>query len=115
MSADSVETPLEIDCQSVKAKLDAGESFVLLDCREAGEHALVQIAGGRLLPMSELMARCGELEPHRDELIVVYCHLGMRSREVAAWLRQQGFAHVQSMTGGIDQWAVEIDPTLPRY
>ena len=115
MSADSVETPLEIDCRSVKAKLDAGESFVLLDCREAGEHALVRIAGDRLLPMSELMARCGELEPHRDEQIVVYCHLGMRSRDVAAWLRQQGFAHVQSMTGGIDQWSVEIDPTLLRY
>lgn len=115
MSTDSVETPLEIDCQGVKAKLDAGERFVLLDCREPGEHALVHIAGDRLLPMSEMMARGGELEPHRDEQIVVYCHLGLRSREVAAWLRQRGFARVQSMTGGIDQWAVEIDPPLRRY
>ena len=115
MPANSVEAPLEINCQSVKARLNAGESFVLLDCREAGEHALVHIAGDRLLPMSEMMARRGELEPHRDEPIVVYCHLGMRSRDVAAWLRQQGFAQAQSMTGGIEQWAVEIDPTLPRY
>ena len=115
MPANSVEAPLEVNCQSVKAKLDAGESFVLLDCREASEHALVHIAGDRLLPMSEMMARRGELEPLRDEPIVVYCHLGMRSRDVAAWLRQQGFAHVQSMTGGIDQWSVEIDPSLLRY
>ncbi|MCH8921664.1 MAG: rhodanese-like domain-containing protein [Planctomycetes bacterium] len=115
MSTDSVEFPLEIDCPSVKAKIDAGESFLLLDCRESGEHALVHIAGDRLLPMSEMMTRAGGLEPHRDEPIVVYCHLGLRSREVAAWLRQRGFPRVQSMTGGIEQWAVEIDPTLRRY
>ena len=115
MPANSVEAPLEINCQSVKAKLDAGESFVLLDCREASEHALVHIAGDRLLPMSEMTGRRGELEPHRDEQIVVYCHLGLRSRDVAAWLRQQGFAQAQSMTGGIDEWAVEIDPSMQRY
>ena len=115
MTGSSDETPLEIDCPSVKAKLDAGERFVLLDCREPSEHALVHISDSRLLPMSQLMSRAGELEPHRDEQIVVYCHLGMRSLDVANWLRQQGFAHVQSMTGGIDRWAVEIDTSLRRY
>jgi rhodanese-related sulfurtransferase len=45
----------------------------------------------------------------------VYCHHGVRSRQVANWLRGQGFAQVQSLAGGIDRWTLEIDATLPRY
>jgi rhodanese-related sulfurtransferase len=107
--------PIEIDCQSVKRMLDAGEDFLLLDCREQAEFDTVAIAGATLLPMSQMLARSGELEPHRDRRIVVYCHLGGRSLQVAAWLRQRDFAHVQNLTGGIDAWSREIDPSLPRY
>jgi adenylyltransferase/sulfurtransferase len=107
--------PLETDPQSVKRRLDAGEDLLLLDCREADEHATVRIAQATLLPMSELAARLGELEPHRRRPIVVHCHHGGRSLRVTKWLRQQGFANVQNMAGGIDRWAIEIDPTLPRY
>lgn len=108
-------TPLEIDCRTVKANLDAGDDFVLLDCRERDEHQLVHIAEARLIPMSELPQRVAELEEHREREIVVYCHHGMRSLQVTVWLRQQGFENVTSLSGGIDRWAVEIDPTLPRY
>jgi len=106
---------LEIDCRSVKARRDAGDPLVLLDCRERDEYELVRIASGRLVPMSELVQRVGELDELRDAEIVVYCHHGVRSRQVANWLRGQGFVHVQSLAGGIDRWSQEIDATLPRY
>ncbi|MEX2559470.1 MAG: rhodanese-like domain-containing protein [Pirellulales bacterium] len=107
--------PLETTCQAVKARLDAGDDFVLLDCREQDEHALVHIDEARFLPMSQMMARAAELEPFRGRDIVVHCHHGGRSLQVAAWLRQQGFARAQSMSGGIDEWAEQIDPRLARY
>lgn len=107
--------PLEIDCQTVKQRLDAGEPLVLVDCREPDEHAIVQIKGTRLLPMSQMMLRVGELDDARDQPLVVLCHHGGRSLRVATWLRQQGFLSAQSMAGGIDHWAAEIDTTLPRY
>jgi len=45
----------------------------------------------------------------------VYCHLGVRSMNVTAWLRQQGFERVQSMAGGIDRWSRFVDPKVPLY
>jgi adenylyltransferase/sulfurtransferase len=106
---------LEVAPGEVKRMLDENADFLLLDCREVDEHATVHIAGAMLLPMSELAQRASELEPHRNGRIVVHCHRGGRSLRVARWLRQQGFAGAQSMSGGIDQWSVEIDPSLPRY
>jgi rhodanese-related sulfurtransferase len=107
--------PLEIDCRSVKAKLDQGADFLLLDCREKTEHDTVHIPEAVLLPMSEIQERVAELEPHKQREIVVHCHHGGRSLRVTNWLRQQGFANVKSMAGGIDEWATTIDTTLPRY
>lgn len=107
--------PLEIDCRELKRRLDAAEELVLIDCREADEHALARIAGARLLPMSEWLARVDELEPLRGRPIVVHCHHGGRSLRVTHWLRANGFPLAQNLAGGIDQWAVEIDPALPRY
>ncbi|HEX3869244.1 MAG TPA: rhodanese-like domain-containing protein [Pirellulales bacterium] len=107
--------PIEADCASVKAKLDAGENFLLVDCREQDEYELVRIAGAKLVPMSEIQSRVGELLDFKDRNVVVHCHHGGRSLRVAAWLRQQGFDKAQSLAGGIDRWAQEIDPTLARY
>jgi len=106
---------LEVDCRSVKERLDRGEAFLLLDCREADEFAFVRIEGAMHLPMSELPRRAVELEAHRAAPIVVLCHHGVRSLKVSLWLRGQGFADVRSMSGGIDAWSREIDPGLPRY
>jgi rhodanese-related sulfurtransferase len=46
---------------------------------------------------------------------VTICHAGVRSMNVAVWLRNQGLEQVQSLRGGIDAWSREIDPTVPRY
>lgn len=106
---------LETDCRTVKQKLDSDQNFVLLDCREQNEYDHVHIDAARLLPMSEIQERIGELEDLRSEEIIVYCHHGMRSLQVASWLSQNGFTNVKSMQGGIDAWSCEIDDTKPRY
>ena len=111
----SSDTPIEIDCLSVKAMLDGHHEFVLIDCREQNEYDLVHIHTAQLWPMSELEARTAELEALRGKHLVVHCHHGGRSLRVAHWLRGQGFETAQSMAGGIDQWAAEIEPGLPRY
>ena len=108
-------TPLEMDCRSVKSWVEAGKSFLFLDCREPDEHATAKIDGTSLIPMSQLVARIAELEPYRDSQIVVHCHHGGRSLRVTNWLRQQGFACVTNMSGGIDEWSQQIDPSIPRY
>ncbi len=107
--------PLHIDVNSVKNLLDSGEPFLLLDCREPHEHALVRIDGATRIPMQELASRLAELESHRHERIVVHCHHGGRSLKVTTWLRSQGFAKTQNMSGGIDTWALLVDTSLPRY
>jgi rhodanese-related sulfurtransferase len=111
----SSNTPLEIDCHSLKARLDAGEQLRLVDCREPHEHEIVHLPQAQLLPMSELGGRVAELEPFRGQPVVVHCHHGGRSLRVVQWLREQGFDQAQSLAGGIDEWAVAIDPSLVRY
>ena len=107
--------PLEIDVQSVKQLRDQNRPFLLLDCRSPAEHEYAAIDGSKLIPMDELSERISELEPNRDEIIVVYCHVGGRSMMVMQWLREMGFSKVQSMAGGIDAWSQDIDESVPRY
>lgn len=115
MPADFDQTCLEIDVQQVKAKLDSGESILLLDCREQDEYDLVHLANSVLLPMSDIQNRLDELNSYRDIPLIVYCHFGGRSLQVAQWLQHQGFDDVLSMSGGIDAWAEQIDPSMQRY
>ena len=113
MELDSL--PLEIDCDTVKSRLDGDPQHLLLDCREQAEYDTVHIDGATLLPMSELMVRAEELRPFLDRPLSVYCHLGGRSRQVVQWLRQQGYQQAQSMSGGIEAWAQQIEPGMQRY
>lgn len=106
---------MEIDVKEVHELQQSSESCLLLDCREPMEVQLVNINGAMHIPMQETPNRLEELEPHRNERIVVFCHHGMRSLQVAQWLRSQGYDKVQTMAGGIDQWAAEIDPEMIRY
>ncbi|MEJ7594070.1 MAG: rhodanese-like domain-containing protein [Planctomycetaceae bacterium] len=108
-------SPMEISCEAIHARRLRGDSFVLLDCREQDEWDFCKIDGAMLIPMSELQSRVTELESHRDSLMVVYCHHGVRSLRVAMWLQQQGFQQATSMAGGIEEWSLNIDRGVPRY
>jgi rhodanese-related sulfurtransferase len=90
---------------------------VVLDVREDWEveAASVKPEGFALqvIPMSELQERVGELSP--DSAIAVLCHHGHRSQRVALFLEQQGFSKLANIAGGIEAWAEERDPGVPRY
>lgn len=107
--------PIEITCVELHRMRQAGEELLLVDCREPGEFAMVAIEGATLIPLGELPDRVAELAEHCDRPVVVHCHLGVRSLRAAQWLREQGFAQAQSLAGGIEQWAVEIEPGMRRY
>jgi rhodanese-related sulfurtransferase len=104
----------EISTTELKGLRDGGSEFTLLDVREPWEFQTSQIAGSKHMPMGDVPARFQqELDP--DDHIVVVCHHGVRSMNVTAWLRQQGFEKAQSLRGGIDRWSREIDPSVPLY
>ena len=85
-----------------------------MDVREPWEYQTARLEGAELVPMGEIPAALPHLEAVEGPL-VVYCHHGVRSLRVAAWLRNQGLEEVQSLAGGIDRWSVEIDLAVPRY
>jgi rhodanese-related sulfurtransferase len=104
----------EISCEEVKTKLDQREAFTLLDVREPWEFETARMEGAKLIPMGDIPSRANqELDPEHH--IIVVCHHGVRSMNVTAWLRQQGFEKAQSMRGGIDAWSRSIDHTIPTY
>ena len=92
---------------------EADSSLTFLDCREPFELEIASIRGATNIPMSEISERFGELDI--DDEIIVFCHSGIRSQEVTAFLESQGFPRVRNMVGGIDAWSREIDPEVPRY
>jgi len=71
------------------------------------------VDGARHVPLRELPARMRELDGHADVLVV--CHHGTRSRQAVELLKAAGFSKARSVRGGIDAWAAEVDPRLPRY
>ncbi len=104
---------LEILPSDVKQRLDRGEKVMLIDVREPHEFAICHIEGAVLIPMGTIPANLQKLDT--DEDVICFCHHGMRSMDVANWLRAQGVKSAKSMAGGIDRWSLEIDPKVPRY
>src|ERR1700684_2949784 len=104
---------MEVAPREVKEKLARGEKIVFLDVREQWEYDTSHIEGSVLIPMREIPGNLQRIE--NSDQIVVFCHHGMRSLDVAAWLRTQGVEGARSMAGGIDRWSTEIDPKVPRY
>lgn len=104
----------EISAQDFQQLRQQPNAPVLLDVREKWEYDTAHLPDSRLMPMGDVPSRANtELDP--DAHIVVLCHHGARSLNVAMWLRQQGFDNAQSLAGGIDAWSRSIDPAIPRY
>jgi rhodanese-related sulfurtransferase len=92
---------------------DGGDPLLLLDVREPWEFGICRIDGARSLPMRQIPASLAELD--RDSELVVICHHGIRSQQVAAYLDHQGFRNVINLTGGVAAWARDVDPAMPTY
>jgi rhodanese-related sulfurtransferase len=108
--------PFEVTPLEVKLRIDSGEPVRLIDVREPHEFERAGISSASLIPMLSVPAQLQEIEAMSDEApLVVFCHRGIRSLIVVSWLRAQGVAACQSMSGGIDRWSAEIDPSVPRY
>lgn len=107
--------PIEIDPIEYQAWRQSPEPIphLLLDIREPWEHETARIEGDRLIPMNDVPLHLDELP--RDGDVIVYCHHGVRSYQVAYYLRQHGYTRVRSLRGGIARWSSDIDPNVPTY
>ncbi len=100
--------------RELKEKMDSGAPPLLIDVREPWENERCAIPGAKLIPMRQMPEELAALKAETRD-IVVHCHHGGRSMRVVAWLRSQGVAGARNLTGGIHQWAEEIDPTVAKY
>jgi molybdopterin/thiamine biosynthesis adenylyltransferase/rhodanese-related sulfurtransferase/molybdopterin converting factor small subunit len=103
----------DIDPTEVKAKMDRGDQFVLIDVREPHEYQICSIPNAKLIPLGDLPKRVNELDS-ADE-IIAHCKSGMRSAKAVEFLKQAGFRKVRNMKGGILAWSDKVDPTVPKY
>jgi rhodanese-related sulfurtransferase len=103
----------KIDPVTLKARLDQGETVLILDVREPFEIALAPFPGATHIPMGDIPSRLTELDPDRETVVV--CHHGVRSAQVAIYLSRMGFECVLNLAGGIDAWSEDADPSTPRY
>ena len=103
----------DIDPVEVKARIDRGDPFVLIDVREPHEYQICRIPYAKLIPLGDLPKRVNELDS-ADE-IVAHCKSGMRSAKAVDFLKQAGFKKVRNMKGGILAWSDKVDPSVPKY
>lgn len=105
----------EISVKELKAKLDRKEDFILIDVREKFEHQIAHLKNAKLIPLGQLETHLKDLQPLKDKEIVAHCHHGGRSRRALEFLKSKGFKKLKNVEGGIDEWSVQIDPSVPRY
>ncbi len=99
--------------REIKQRLEAGEPLTLIDVREPQEVMTAGLEGAQEYPLSQAMAWIDSLPKEGD--LVIFCHHGARSAQVAMALVQRGHTNVTNMTGGIDQWSREVDPSVRQY
>lgn len=107
------EASLDLDVAAFARMRGAGQAHCVLDVREPWEVAICAFEGSLNVPMRDLPPRLPDLP--RDRPLVVVCHHGMRSYQVAAWLRRHGLGNAVNLAGGIDAWARLVDPAMPSY
>jgi rhodanese-related sulfurtransferase len=107
--------PRQITPAELSARMQKGEKPYFLDVRQDWENQLSRIEGSVLVPLDQLPARLDDVQPAQGQVIVTYCHHGMRSLSAAALLEQHGVKNVLSLSGGIEAWSTQVDPKVPRY
>ena len=99
----------------LKAKMDAGEDFLLVDVREPAEYEIVQVPGSVLIPKGEILNGSALAGLPQDRQIVLYCKSGVRSAEALAALKAAGLTNSVHVQGGVLAWQAQVDPSLPTY
>ena len=103
----------ELNQHLTQCEAQGREHPLLLDVREPWEFEKCQLKGSILIPMRQIPDALDDLDPNKE--IVVICHHGIRSRQVAYYLEQQGFDKLINLEGGVESWAREVDPKMDRY
>ena len=102
-----------ITAEQLSTQLGNGDKVVLLDVRDPWEYEICRLSGSLNIPMNEIAEKTNELDP--DARTIVICHFGMRSMEVGNFLESAGFRDIVNLEGGLDAWAEQVDPDMPRY
>ena len=102
-----------ITVNELKAMIDRGDDFLLVDVREPAEYEIVRIPGSVLIPKGDVPARLSELP--LDKPVILHCKTGVRSAEALAVLKGAGFSSAKHVQGGVVAWQKQIDPSLPSY
>jgi sulfur-carrier protein adenylyltransferase/sulfurtransferase len=98
--------------KELKAMMDAGTDYQLIDVREPNEYEQSNL-GGELIPLQEVPDNLDRIA--RDKPVVIHCRSGARSGRIIAYLEQsQGYTNLYNLKGGILAWADEIDHNMPR-
>lgn len=105
----------EITVKTLKEMLDRQDDFIFLDVRENFEYQIARLPKTKLIPLGQLEKHLNELEGYQDKTIVAHCHHGARSRRALELLGAKGFKKLKNVTGGIDEWSVQIDSSVARY
>jgi molybdopterin/thiamine biosynthesis adenylyltransferase/rhodanese-related sulfurtransferase len=105
--------PLEIGVQELAKERQGGTAVFLLDVRERFEFEICRIAGSVLIPLGQLPSRLREVPA--DAEVVTICHTGLRSLAATRFLRDAGVSRARSLRGGVEAWALKVDPAMPRY
>lgn len=105
---------IQVSPESLQQQLQENpQAYFLLDVREPFEYQIASLDNSVLIPMNQITECLEEMD--KEQAIVVICHHGMRSENVAYYLDQQGFSQVFNLTGGIDAWARSCDPSIALY
>ena len=102
----------QISATELKAMMDRGLPFELVDVRTEVERAIAKIEGSRLLDADGHRYLLG-LDRHTT--IVFQCHHGIRSQSAAEYFLRERFRNLYNLQGGIDAWSQLVDPSVPRY
>ena len=103
----------EKSVSELKAMIDSGEDFQLIDVREPNEFELCNIKG-TLIPMNQVPDHLAEIS--KDKTVVIHCKSGGRSGRIIQYLEEtQGYQNLYNLKGGILAWADEIDHSMPKY
>ena len=106
----SVDTPAtyqQISGAEAKALMESESGYIILDAREQDEYDEGHIHGAILIPYGEIADRAEKELPDKDQLILVYCRSGRRSKIASEELVKLGYTNVKEF-GGIIDWEYEI-------